>query len=125
MKKSISLFAVCLALAVALSMLGCGRGASPKPVAISSIPSQLDKLFSKAPEPVKSIANQAKGALAVNDLSGAWVALQALSERKDLTKDQQQFLGSAIVSMGAEIEKARQQGDERADDVQRFHRMSK
>ena len=125
MKSTCLRLTFCLALGLVLITSGCGRGSGPKAVARSDIPAQLDKLFTKAPDQVREVAAQAKRALGAGDLSGAWVALQALSESRDLTKEQQKFLAGAIVTLGAEIEKARQQGDESADEAQRMHRMSK
>jgi len=125
MKSILLHLAFCLALGLALLASGCGRGSAPKAVARSDIPAQLDRLFAKAPDQAREVAAQARRALGAGDLSGAWVALQALSESQDLTKEQQKFLAGAIVALGAEIDKARQQGDERADEAQRMHRMSK
>ncbi|NLH74005.1 MAG: hypothetical protein GX456_13195 [Verrucomicrobia bacterium] len=119
-------FAICLSVAMAILIAaGCGRGAAPKPVTGSEIPVQLDKLFGKAPEEARLLVGQAKSALRANDLSGAWVALQTLSEQKELTKEQRQFLASAIVTIGAEINKAGEQGDAQAQEMQRMHRLSK
>lgn len=94
-------------------------------MAVSDIPAQLDKLFANAPDSTKTLVRQAKSALAVNDLSGAWVALQSLSEEKNLSKQQKQFLASAIVTIGAEVNKASEQGDAQAQGIQRMHRLSK
>jgi hypothetical protein len=117
---------ICFSVAmVILVAVGCGRGAAPKPVTTSEISARLDALFSKAPEETRLLVGQAKSALRANDLSGAWVALQTLSEQKQLTKEQRQFLASAIVTIGAEINKAGEQGDAQAREMQRMHRLSK
>lgn len=114
-----------LALALLLSATGCGRSRAPKPIPTTEIPGEAGTLFAKAPAPVKELAAQATAALAAQDWSSAWTAFQALSERKDLTDEQRQFVASAIVSIGAELQKAGDQGDARAAAAQQIHRLSK
>ncbi len=119
------LLALGLALAVFLPAAGCGRGKAPKEIPTADIPGEAGTLFAKAPPAVRELAAQATAALAAQDWSGAWVAFQALSERKDLTAEQRQFVASAIVSIGAELNKAGDQGDPHAAAARQMHRLSK
>jgi hypothetical protein len=120
--QSLLLAGLTLALAAAP---GCGRSKPPKEIPTTEIPGEAGTLFAKAPPAVRELAAQATSALAAKDWSGAWTAFQALSERKDLTPEQQQFVASAIVSIGAELNKAGEQGDARAAAAQQMHRLSK
>jgi hypothetical protein len=120
-----SMAALGLGLGLLCLPTGCGRGKAPKEIPTTEIPGEAGVLFAKAPAPVKELAAQATAALAARDWSGAWVAFQALSERKDLTDEQRQFVASAIVSIGAELNKAGEQGDARAAAAQQMHRLSK
>jgi hypothetical protein len=120
--RSLLLAGLTLAL---LAAPGCGRGKPPKEIPTAEIPGEAGTLFAKAPPAVREMVARATAALAAKDWSGAWVAFQALSERKDLTPEQQQFVASAIVSIGAELNKAGEQGDARAAAAQQMHRLSK
>jgi hypothetical protein len=120
-----SILAGCLCLAMLAFAAGCGRGKPPKAIATSDLPTEAENVFAKAPAEVKELATQANAALAAQDWSGAWVAFQALSERPDLTPEQRQFVASAIMTIGAELQKAGEQGDTRAQAAQQIHRMSK
>lgn len=120
-----SLLVLALSSAVLLLAPGCGRGKAPKEIPTAEIPGEAGTLFARAPAPVKALVAQATTALAAQDWSGAWVAFQALSERQDLTPEQRQFVASAIVSVGAELNKAGEQGDARAAAAQQLHRLSK
>lgn len=104
---------------------GCGRGKPPREIPTTEISGEAGTLFAKAPPAVREMVAQATAALAARDWSGAWVTFQALSERQDLTPEQQQFIASAIVSIGAELNKAGEQGDARAAAAQQMHRLSK
>lgn len=119
-----TVFAVSLALNLLL-LPGCGRGKAPKEIPTAEIPGEAGALFAKAPPAVREMVAQATAALAAQDWSGAWVTFQALNERKDLTPEQQQFVASAIVSIGAELNKAGEQGDARAAAAQQMHWLSK
>lgn len=120
-----SILAGCLCLAVLAVAAGCGRGKPPKAIATSDLPAAAENVFAKAPVAVKELATQANAALAARDWSGAWIALQALSERQDLTPEQQQFVASAIMTVGAELQQAVEQGDTRAQAAQQMHRLAK
>ncbi len=120
-----SLLVLGLSAAALLLAPGCGRARAPKEIPTAEIPGEAGTLFAKAPAPVKALVAQATTALAAQDWSGAWVAFQALGERKDLTDEQRQFVASAIVSIGAELNKAGEQGDARAAAARQIHRLSK
>jgi hypothetical protein len=120
-----SILAGGLCLAVLALAAGCGRGKPPKAIATSDLPAESENVFAKAPAEVKELAGQAHAALAAQDWSGAWIAFQTLSERPDLTPEQRQFVASAIMTIGAEMSQAGEQGDTRAEAVQQMHRLSK
>lgn len=108
-----------------LFLAGCGGSKPPKEVAATDLPTESQNLFAKASPELRELAGKAINALEAKDWATAWVAFQSLGERKDLTAEQRQFVASAIMSVGAEMEKASAQGDERAQAIQKMHSISK
>lgn len=104
---------------------GCGAGKPPKEIAAGDIPTESQTLFGKAPAEVKDLAGKALAALEAQDWAAAWVAFQALGERKDLSPEQREFVARAVMTVGAEMQQAGAQGDERAQAIQRLHSSSK
>jgi hypothetical protein len=104
---------------------GCGKGQPPREIAATDIPKESRNLFAKAAPEMRELADKALAALEAQDWAAAWVTFQAIGERKDLTPEQRQFVASAVMSLGAEMQKAGAQGDERAQAIQRMHSISK
>ncbi|MBK9137306.1 MAG: hypothetical protein IPM17_00820 [Verrucomicrobia bacterium] len=104
---------------------GCGAGKPPKEIAATDIPTESRNLFAKAAPEVRELAGKALAALDAQDWATAWVTFQAIGQRQDLTPEQRQFVASAVMTLGAEMQKAGAQGDERAQAVQRMHTISK
>lgn len=123
MLRSLLTATACLGLLTLL--LGCGRGAPPKAIATADIPEESQTLFGQAPAAVKELAANATAALVAQDWASAWVGFQTLSERKDLTREQREFVGSSIMAIGAEMQRATEQGDLRSEAAQQIHRISK
>jgi hypothetical protein len=118
---------VALAAAVSLLLLpvGCGRKAPPKDIAASDIPAESQSLFEKASPELKALAAKAGAAIQASDWPTAWALFQAMAERNDLTPEQQQLVASSIMSLGAEMQKASERGDERARELRQIHSSSK
>lgn len=108
-----------------LGLSGCGRSEPPKEISTSDIPTESQNLFAKAAPEVKDLAGKAVAALQAQDWASAWVVFQALGERQDLTPEQREFVASSVMTIGAEMQKASAQGDERARAVQQLHSISK
>lgn len=119
------LFVAVACAGMVLFSAGCGAGKPPKEIAAGDIPTESQNLFAKATPELRELAGKALSALEAQDWAAAWVAFQALGERKDLTTEQRQFVASAVMTVGAEMQKASAQGDERAQAIQRMHSSSK
>jgi hypothetical protein len=104
---------------------GCGQSEQPKEITTGDIPTESQNLFAKAAPELKELATKAVAALQAQDWPAAWVAFQTMGERKDLTPEQRQFVASSIMTVGAEMQKASAQGDERAQAIQQLHSISK
>ncbi len=114
------------ALAIAPLAGGCGRG-SDAPAAISTdqVSSGVPEMFRSAPAEVRQLATEAAEAIKSQDFTVAWDKLQALNSRTGLTDDQKAFVAQGIASVGAEMQKSEEAGNEAAQQALKFHRANK
>ncbi len=119
------LMTAALAVTLLLGSAGCSRSRAPEAIAADDLPAESQNVFDRASGAVKRLADQAQAALAARDWTGAWHAFQALSERSDLTPEQRQFVASAVMTVGEEMQKAIAEGDARAEAARQMHRQSK
>lgn len=104
---------------------GCGRSGAPREVAVKDLPTESKGLFDQAAPDVKTLATGALTALEGKDWAAAWAAFQVLSERKDLTAAQREFVASSLVTVGAQMQKAGDAGDAKAESVRQAYRATK
>jgi hypothetical protein len=115
----------CAALLLAATA-GCDRGSAP-PTAISTeqITGSVPEMFKSAPTEVKQLAADVVDAIGKQDYPTAWGKLQDLNGRDGLTDPQKEFVAQSIASVGAEMQKSEETGNEAAQETLRIHRANK
>jgi hypothetical protein len=112
--------------AAALVLAGCGSDSEPPPVITTQeITGTAPDVFNGAPADVRQLAADAVEAINSQDYTTAWDKLQELNTREGLTDEQKDFVAQSIASVGAEVQRAEQAGDEAAQKALEFHRANK
>jgi hypothetical protein len=120
--KTFSLFL----LAALLWCGGCRREAAPpSPLAAEQIPAALQQAFAKAAPEAKELVGHITTALAGQDYSKAFYAIQALSSQSGLTKNQQSTLGRSLLTVNNLLQSAQAKGDADAAQTIKTYRTSK
>lgn len=113
-------------IAVSLAVAGCGSGdKAPELVGVEDISQGAASAFQSGQAEIQELSNQVVEALGRRDFNGAWGALQDLNAHPDLTAEQRAFVAQSLASVGAELQKAEQSGDDRARQTLEFHRANK
>lgn len=113
------------ALAIAVEA-GCGGGsAPPEAIPIEEIPARVQSTFQTAPPEVQALANTVASAVKQRDLTTAFVKLQALSSRPDLSSEQRETAARSMISITEELRTAAGDGDQRAQEMLQMHRAHK
>ncbi len=85
----------------------------------------MDQTFQKAKPEVKAAAGQVVTAVQSQDYAQAAAAVQSLSSRPDLTKDQRLLTARAMLTINGLLEAAQAKGDEKAAAALKYQHMSK
>ncbi len=117
---------ILLGTAVLLLAAGCTRE-SEQPVILTQeqITGNVPEVFKGAPPEVAQLAADVVESVGAKDSTTAWAKLQQLNARPDLTEEQKTFVAESISSLGAEVNKAEQAGDEAAQKALEFYRANK
>ncbi len=116
MKK---LFSIRLALSACAGVLafGCSKdsAAPPKAVSAEQAPATLQETFKEtAPAPVKELATDAGAAFTAQDYPRAVVALDTLSLRSDISRQQREAAVAALMAANKALEERAGAGDKAA-----------
>lgn len=127
MTHSIAASVSTLALAVlALTAAGCGRDAKlPEAISTQQVAAGVPEAFKGAKPEVQTLVSEIVDAIGKQDYPAAWDKLQTLNARPGLTDAQKEFVASSIASVGAEVNKAEESGNEAAQQALQFHRANK
>ena len=115
-----------LILLLAFLAAGCGETAQP-PTAISldQIPAELGKAFASAKGDIKELSGVSVAAVESKDFAKASMALDALSQRPDLSKIQGRTVAGAAMTINALLREAVSKGDQRAAQTLEHRRLTK
>lgn len=115
--------ALCLAL---LLVCGCSQEAAPpKAIAVEQAPASLGEIFKGARPEVKTLVDDAVGALRTKDYTKALLALQSLSARSDLTPPQRDMASRSMLAVNQALAEQASSGDQKAQQVLQFQRTTK
>jgi hypothetical protein len=105
---------------VALTVIatGCSKS-SPKSVALSpdQIPVKMNQVFNQSSGETKDLANNCVSASQNQDAATAFLDLQKLSSRNDLTPEQRATTSRAMAGMFQQLRTASEQGNPAAQNV--------
>lgn len=111
---------------VVLLTTGCEREAKqPEAISTEQITGNVPEVFKGAPAEVRQLAADVVEAINQQDFATAWGKLQDLNAREGLTPGQKDFVAQSIASVGAEVQKAEETGNEEAQKALQFHRANK
>lgn len=121
-----SFFLFSLPLLTMLLAGGCGEDSRPpSAISLDQIPAELGKAFASAKAEVKELSGQAATAVQGKDFSKAAMALQALTQRSDLSKLQSRTVAGASITVTAALREAEAKGDKQAAQALEIRRMTK
>jgi len=116
---------LCLA-ALAATLPACEREAKqPGALTNEQITGSVPEVFKGADPETRQLAADVVDAIGKQDYPTAWAKLQELNGRPGLTDAQKEFVASSIASVGAEVNKAEETGNEEAQQALEFHRANK
>ena len=121
--RGLSLFAPAVAAAGILS--GCGDAAPPEPLPLSEAPAAVDTAFKDATPEARALAAEVKAAAQSSDSPRAFVELQAMQSRPDLTPEQREVVARSLAGAAEELNAAAARGDARAQQILNLHRARK
>jgi len=119
-----SLAFVLLGVALLLNS-GCSSEKAPPEISTSQIVSGAPDVFKGATAETQKLAADAVEAIGKQDFTTAWEKLQTLNATPNLTEPQKEFVAASIASVGAEVNKAEESGNEAAQEALKFHRANK
>jgi hypothetical protein len=101
---------------------GCGGGGRPpKELAPGEIPAAVESAFLNAGQEARQQAGELVAAVEAGDDSRAYIQLQALLNRSDLTTEQRDVVSRSMMSLGARLNEAAEAGDDSATRVMETH----
>jgi len=116
------------ALAAVMLAAGCDRGAGGGPNAdqvLSGATTNLQNSFSKAGTEEKEMANSVASAMAENNYSKAYVAMQQLNSSSRLTPEQRELMAKQQAALMHKLREAETQGDKNAAELMQHYRATK
>ncbi len=108
-----------------LLLAGCSKGAPPKPMALEDVPSSLEAAFKDAQPEAKSTAEAVLAAIQAKDEAKAFLELNALVGRDDLTPAQRDVVSRAMATMAQQVQEVAAQGNEQAEQTLETYRARK
>lgn len=118
-----STFALVLALGFGV---GCDRSsAPPTPLPSAEFPAAFEKVFSKAKPETKDVVNQIVASVQAQDYSKAFLGLQTLASRPDLTKEQVSVTTRGLLTVNTLLQAAQAQGDAKAAETIKVYNSKK
>lgn len=106
---------------------GCSRS-SRDPAAgvpVEQVPATIEAAFNNAPIEAKHQAAEAVAALQSQNDTAAFVQLQNLSERSDLTPEQRKAAFASWMAVNARLQESAAKGNSAAQELLEKHRASK
>jgi hypothetical protein len=119
-------FGAAFALSVALIVLpfasGCGGGGRPpKELSPAEIPAAVETAFQGADPELVSMTSNLVAAVEAGEDSQAYLLLQTLLNRPDLTVEQRDVVSRSMISIGARLNEAAESGDAAATRLMETH----
>ncbi len=103
----------------------CSRSEPPKEVALDQVPASLNQAFQKAPAPTKTLVAETIKALNEKAYPQAFVKLQEISARTDLSAPQRQAAAAALTSVNVQMQSAATSGDDTATATRQIYQSTK
>ncbi len=117
---------IALPLVAALGLAtGCSRDQPAPEISTAQIVAGAPEAFQGAPADVQTLAAEVVDAIGKQDYPAAWERLQTLNATPNLTDAQKEFVAGSIATVGAEMNKAEESGNEAAQEALKFHRANK
>lgn len=117
---------IALLAALGLALLtGCSKEQPLPEIDTAQIVAGAPEAFQGAPADVQKLAAEVAEAINAQDFTTAWERLQTLNGTPNLTEAQKEFVASSIATVGAEVNKAEESGNEAAQEALRIHRANK
>ncbi len=113
------------ALGAVLLVSGCSKEQAAPEISTADIVAGAPEAFKGAPADVQSLAAEIVAAINSQDFPTAWGKLQILNDTPNLSDPQKEFVAASIASVGAEVNKAEEAGNEAAQEALNFHRANK
>jgi hypothetical protein len=113
--------------AAALALPGCSGDSDPAPAVASpqeALPS-LQTSFEKAPEELKQEAESAAAAIQAQDDTAAYLRLEGLSQRPELTDAQRQAMFDAWMAVNRRLAAEASNGNPAAEELLKRYRATK
>jgi hypothetical protein len=118
----------CVAVAI-LGLVGAGcrpGGEPPEALSAEQIPGAVEEAFQDGQvQDVQQAVREVLAAVEANDDARAYVLLQELLERRDLTPEQRDTSTRAMMSVARRLNSAAASGDESAERVVKVHQANK
>jgi hypothetical protein len=127
MKQSFSRITILAFSAAVLSLSSaCGsKEEAPPPVAIEEVPETIAAAFQSAEAEVRQVVNETVAAIQGQDDSRAFLQLQMLCDRPDLTPEQRAVASAGMVAVNLRLQEAAAAGNKEAAQVLELHRSRK
>ncbi len=116
--------AIAALLVAASSLAGCG-GSSGAPKTPEQARTERDKAFANASPDVKAALGEAEAAMKAQEDAKAFMQLNALSARPDLTAEQRGAAAQSMLSVSKKLDEAAAKGDREAAALLESYRASK
>ena len=106
---------------------GCGKKSegAAEAVPVEQVPATIEAAFNNAPTEVKQQATEAVTALQSQNDAGAFVQLQNLSGRPDLTAEQRKAAFASWMAVNARLQQSAANGNSAAKELLEKYRASK
>ena len=116
---------LCMAIWLALGTSCSQKVPPPTPLAVDQMPTVLQQAFTKANAEAKDLVGQVLSAMTAKDYSKAFTAIQGLSARPGLSKQQQSAAACALLTINNLLQTAQTQGDANATETLKTYRVNK
>lgn len=119
--------AACAGTLLLVLTAGCGSGNNPPPAATTpeqAVPT-MEATFEGAPEEARQEVQTAITAIQSQDDTAAYLSLESLSQKKELTPEQRQAMTEAWMAVNRRLAAAASNGNENAEALLNRYRSSK